>query len=129
MATTQYLEIFYADAINSQVEINELFSFLEKDQKNKNLIDALFMKFHVLKGNAMGLGFKAIESMAHVLEDVFRVIREGKLELNHVILIEIKSGIQILRKLIESLISEEKVTYLSGKTRLGAILNELQNIE
>ena len=37
---------------------------VDKKKLNKNLIDALFMKFHVLKGNAMGLGFKAIESIS-----------------------------------------------------------------
>ena len=129
MGTSQYLELFYVDATKNQIESNELFNVLEQDQENKELIDALFINFHVLKGHALGLGFKAIESMAHVLEDVFRAIREDKLELNHVVLKEIKSGIHILGKLIECLKSEEKVTYLMGKTRLGEILSELKNIE
>ena len=128
MQSSQYIELFYVDAIKNQIEINELFSLLEKEYENKDIVDALFINFHILKGHALGLGFKAIESMAHVLEEVFEGIREAKLELNHAISKEIKSAIHALGKLIESLKSEEKVKYLVQKARLGAILSELRII-
>ena len=128
MQSSQYIELFYVDAIKNQIEINDLFSVLEKGYENKDIVDALFINFHILKGHALGLGFKAIESMAHVLEEVFEAIREAKLELNHTISKEIKSAIHTLGKLIESLKSEEKVKYLVQKARLGAILSELRII-
>ena len=126
METGNYLELFYNYAKKNQIEIIEVFSVLEKDTENKELVDSLFINLHVLNGNASGLGFKAVESMAHVLEDVFSEIREGKLEFNNIVLKETKIAIDTLGKLIEALKSGEKVTYLVSKTRLGAILGQVK---
>ena len=125
MEPSPHIELFYAYAIQNYTKINELFTALEENQETKALMDALFINFRVLKGHALGLEFKSIASMAHVLEDVFRAISEGEVKLNLVILIEIKRGIYTLEKLIESIKSEEKVSFLVCKARLGSILSEL----
>tara|TARA_B100000963_G_C22620967_1_gene669941 strand:- start:2530 stop:2907 length:378 start_codon:yes stop_codon:yes gene_type:complete len=125
MESSPHIELFYAYAIQSCTEINKLLIALEENRETKASIDALFINFRVLKGYALGLEFKSVASMAHVLEDVFRVISEGKLKLNLLILTEIKNGMSTLEKLIESIKSEEKAAFLVCKARLGSILSEL----
>ena len=67
MKTSEYAELFYFEATKNQIEINKPFNILEKDFRNMDLVNSLFIKFHVLKGYSLGMGFKAVESMSHVL--------------------------------------------------------------
>ena len=123
MATEEeYREIFHAEADENQEELNRLFTVLEKDHKSKKSIDAIFRITHTLKGNALGMGFKAIGAMAHTLEDIFGEIRAGKLELDGDIFNELYKGLDTLTELIDALKSGKKVKYLGIKTKLGVIL-------
>lgn len=123
MATEEeYREIFHAEADENQEELNRLFTVLEKDHKSKKSIDAIFRITHTLKGNALGMGFKAIGAMAHTLEDIFGEIRAGKLELDGDIFSELYKGLDTLTELIDALRSGKKVKYLGIKTKLGVIL-------
>lgn len=123
MATEEeYREIFHAEANENQEELNRLFTVLEKDHKSKKSIDAIFRITHTLKGNALGMGFKAIGAMAHTLEDIFGEIRAGKLELDGDIFNELYKGLDTLTELIDALKSGKKVKYLGIKTKLGVIL-------
>tara|TARA_B110000211_G_C14074051_1_gene551205 strand:- start:927 stop:2792 length:1866 start_codon:yes stop_codon:yes gene_type:complete len=122
----EYKEIFHAEAIESQEELNRLFTDLEKDHSSKRSIDAIFRITHTLKGNALGMGFKEIAAMAHVLEDVFGEIREGNLVLNGDIFGDLYKGLDTLSALIDALKSGEKVKYLGVKAKVSVILRQLK---
>lgn len=130
MATEEeYREIFHAEANENQEELNRLFAVLEKDHSSKKAIDAIFRITHTLKGNALGMGFKAIGAMAHALEDIFGEIRSGKLVLDDDIFADLYKGLDTLTSLIDALKSGEKVKYLGIKTKLGVILRKLREDE
>jgi len=127
MATEEeYREIFHAEANENQEELNRLFAVLEKDHKSKKSIDAIFRITHTLKGNALGMGFKAIGAMAHALEDIFGEIRSGNLELDDEIFGDLYKGLDTLTSLIDALKTGEKIKYLGIKTKLGVILRKIK---
>lgn len=122
----EYREIFHAEAIESQEELNRLFTVLEKDHSSKRSVDAIFRITHTLKGNALGMGFKGIGAMAHTLEDVFGEIRSGNLVLDGDIFGDLYQGLDTLSALIDALKTDKKVKYLGIKAKIGVILRKLR---
>ena len=54
---------------------------LEKNVKDKPLLESLMRTVHTLKGSAVIAGFKRIVELAHKLEDALSKIKEGNLKL------------------------------------------------
>ncbi len=130
----EYREIFLAEALECNEDLNNLFTELEKNIQNRSAIDAIFRITHTLKGNAMGMGYTAIAELSHVIEDVFNEVKNGTVELN----VDIFSGLfkanDILGKLINALTTGEAVSYKGVKTKLEIALkiskvNPVQNNE
>lgn len=127
MATEdQYREIFQAEALENFEELNKLFTRLEKNYSDKKAINAIFRITHTLKGNALGMGFKDIGDMAHVMEDIFGEVRENKLELDPDIFDALFKALDKLGELIDSLKTNKKVRYKGLKTKLKVILRKAQ---
>lgn len=129
MQNSSYVELFYRDALKSIIEVKSLLIRLEKDQQNMNLNRAIFIKLHNLEGHAKGLGFRAIQSMAHTLGDVFSEILKGKLFFSKKeVAKQLTNGIYTLEKLIKAIKTGEKIKYLINKTYLGEILSEVTSL-
>ena len=120
----QYREIFQAETLENFEELNKLFTRLEKNYADKKAINAIFRITHTLKGNALGMGFKDIGDMAHVMEDIFGEVRENKLELDPEIFDALFKALDKLGELIDSLKTEKKVRYKGLKTKLNVILKK-----
>ena len=118
----EYKEIFYSEANENQEELNRLFTKLEQNKKNKSAVDAIFRITHTLKGNALGIGLKSVGGMAHVLEDVFGEVREGKLELTDAIFKQLFKGLDTLTAQIQALKTNAVVEYKCIKGVLHSIL-------
>ncbi len=129
MQSCSYIELFYIDALKSIIEVKSLLIRLEKDQQNMNLNRSIFIKLHNLKGHAKGLGFRAIQSMAHTLEDIFSEILHGRISFSKKdIAKHLTNGISTLEKLIKSIKTGQKIKYLISKTQLGGILIETRSL-
>src|SRR5688572_18785300 len=96
----EYKEIFLAEAMESFEQLNKLLTLLERAPSDKNAVHSLFRITHTLKGNAAGMGFSQIAEMAHVLEDLFAEVREGKVQLETALFGSIFKGVDVLGKLI-----------------------------
>lgn len=75
----EYKELFISEAHSNLEELNKLLTLLEQNQQDKRSVDAIFRIIHTLKGNAAGMGFDSIAKFAHVLEDLFELIKDKKL--------------------------------------------------
>ena len=129
MQNSSYVDLFYKDALKSIIEVKSLLIRLEKDQQNMHLNRAIFIKLHYLKGHAKGLGFRAIQSMAHTLGDVFSEILQGRISHSKKdIAKHLTNGISTLEKLIKAIKTGEKIKYLISKTQLGGILSEARSL-
>lgn len=72
---------------------------LERDPENKETVNRVFRSFHTLKSSAAFLGLKNIEEVAHVLEDLLVLVRDGKLPMGSELTDVIFRGIGLLRDL------------------------------
>jgi two-component system chemotaxis sensor kinase CheA len=123
----EYKEMFLAEAFDSFEELNTLFTHLEKDVKNKKVVDSIFRITHTLKGNAMGLGFEAIAELSHVMEDIFSEVKQGNIELDLELFTSLFKANDKLGALINGLKEGKKVSYKGIRTKLSVLLTEAKN--
>ncbi len=114
----EYKEIFLAEALENFTEINRLLTVLEKNVTDAKAVQAIFRITHTLKGNATGMGFEKIADLAHVMEDLFGEVREGRLTLGSDIFTSIFKAADILGELIDAIKNPKEVKYRGIKTKL-----------
>lgn len=115
-------QIFLAEASDNYEELNRLFTALEKNNKDKEAVEAIFRITHTLKANAAGMGFKSIADLSHVLEDIFSLIKGGKMTLTPKIFNDLFGANDKLGDLLESIKTDKKVSYRGMITKLKVIL-------
>lgn len=118
----EYREIFLAEALENFTEINRLLTVLEKNIHDTKAIQALFRITHTLKGNATGMGFEKIAELAHVMEDFFGEVREGRLQLGDEIFSSVFKAADVLGQLIEAIKTPKDVKYRGIKTKLEVFI-------
>ncbi|HEX7153368.1 MAG TPA: chemotaxis protein CheA [Thermoanaerobaculia bacterium] len=64
------VRVFLAEAEESLTLLDEMLVILETRPNDDEVINAIFRAAHTLKGNAATLGFDALTSLAHAMEDV-----------------------------------------------------------
>ena len=123
---SEYREIFLAEALENYTEINRLLTVFEKNSSDTKTVQALFRITHTLKGNATGMGFDKISEMAHVLEDFFGVVREGKIALSDDIFSTVFKAVDVLGQLIDAIKTPAEVKYRGVKTKLDVFIKSAQ---
>ena len=118
----EYREIFLAEANDNVEEINRLLTVLEKSNQDTSSIHALFRITHTLKGNASGMGFSNIAEMAHVLEDLFGEIREGRIKINLELFETIYKAVDALTGLVQAMKDNRVVKYKGIKTKIEVLI-------
>jgi two-component system chemotaxis sensor kinase CheA len=122
----EYKEIFLAEAIENFEEINRLMTHLEKNSGDKGTIHALFRITHTLKGNAAGMGYSAIAEMAHVLEDLFGEVRDGRIVLDQSLFSSLFKAVDVLGNLVHAVRDNKEVQYKGIKTKLEVQLKRVR---
>jgi two-component system chemotaxis sensor kinase CheA len=123
----EYKEIFLGEAMDNFEEINRLLTNLEKDTHEKNTIHALFRITHTLKGNASGMGFQGIAEMAHVLEDLFGEVRDGRIVLDQNLFSSLFKAVDVLGHLIDAVKDNTEVKYKGIKTKLEVLIKRTKD--
>src|SRR4030043_2385882 len=77
---TKYSKLFVSEARESLRVMTHSMLILEKDPKNKEMIDQVFRACHSIKGMAGMMNMKVITDTAHELEDVLSAIREDRIQ-------------------------------------------------
>jgi two-component system, chemotaxis family, sensor kinase CheA len=118
----EYQEIFLAEALENYAEINRLLTVLEKNVNDGKAIQSLFRITHTLKGNAAGMGYDKIVELAHVMEDLFGEVRDGKIQLGHEVFVSIFKAADVLGELIEAIKTPKEVKFRGIKTKLDVLI-------
>lgn len=118
----EYREIFLSEALENYTEINRLLTVLEKNATDPKAIQALFRITHTLKGNATGMGYEKIAEMAHIMEDLFGAVREGKISISMEMFTSIFKAADVLGELIDAIKNPKDVKYRGIKTKLEVLL-------
>jgi len=84
---SQYLDEFLADARDRIDSLSNAILSLEKivkeggsEDEKKAMIDQIFRDAHTLKGTAATMGFMRLSEVAHKMENLFELVRSGKIE-------------------------------------------------
>ena len=120
----EYQEIFLAEALENYTEINRLLTILEKDVADHKAIQALFRITHTLKGNSTGMGYEKIAELAHVMEDFFGEVREGRIDLGSDIFASVFKAADVLGELIDAIKNPKEVKFRGIKTKLEVFIKQ-----
>lgn len=79
MDTSQFKEIFAAEARDYLQSLNQDLLRLEQSPSNRMILDDMFRAAHSLKGMAATMGFQGLASFTHEMESVLDLLRSGQL--------------------------------------------------
>ncbi len=85
MDVSQYLEIFIDETKEHLQSLSEQLMILEKEPENVDTINEIFRAAHSLKGMAGTMGYKRMQHLTHIMENVFSEIRTGNLKVTAVL--------------------------------------------
>ena len=111
----EILNIFQQEGGEILQSMDKSLFALEKDPKNPDIIIQLARDAHSLKGSARMLGFSGIQSVAHKVEDVLGLIRDGKLNSTSEITDTISEALGHIQLLINKTV-EQKKEYETSQT-------------
>ncbi|TET22187.1 MAG: chemotaxis protein CheA [Candidatus Cloacimonadota bacterium] len=99
---SKYASIFRSETREYLVQLNQYILKLEKETHSSETIDAIFRNYHTIKGMAGTMGYKLMESVAHSLEDLLTLIRNGTLTVSSSIIDLLLEGTDTLEYLVEN---------------------------
>ena len=74
----EYREMFMDEALEGYDAMSRYLSELERTPNNKPVLDELFRLMHNLKSSARAMGHSTIGEVAHQLESLFGLVRDGE---------------------------------------------------
>lgn len=78
----EYTELFLEESEDQIEELNANLLKLEADHKNLSIINDIFRAAHSLKSSAAFVGLYNLSDLAHKMENLLQLIRDGKLDVN-----------------------------------------------
>ena len=78
MDMNQYLDIFIEESREHLQQLNISLLELEKDNKNKGVLNEVFRVAHTLKGMSGTMGFTKMQTLTHRMEDVLDALRNDR---------------------------------------------------
>ena len=82
MDVSQYLEIFIDETKEHLQNLSQQLMILEEEPENADTINEIFRAAHSLKGMAGTMGYKRMQHLTHMMENVFSEIRNEKIAVN-----------------------------------------------
>ncbi|MCD4691016.1 hybrid sensor histidine kinase/response regulator [bacterium] len=104
---------FTAETTEHLARLEEGLLLLEKRAHDEALLDNMMREAHTLKGSAAMMGFIAVGTQAHELEDVLSGIRRGETAADDVDLDALLGMLDTIRSLLDAGPGEGKATFVS----------------
>ncbi len=76
------IEEFIFETNESLSSIGQELTQFESDTTNVEILNEVYRKVHTMKGSANFLGFKKLQKITHILENILDLVREHKIEVN-----------------------------------------------
>jgi two-component system, chemotaxis family, sensor kinase CheA len=112
---------FLVESYDNLDRLDRDFIDLEKDAENKDTLSSIFRTIHTIKGTCGFLGFKNLESLAHVAENLLAKLRDGTLPVTPEMvsaLLAAVDGIRTMLRTIEETETDGKENYQALKDKL-----------
>ncbi len=93
---------FVEESLDNVNDLEEALFLLEKDSKNKEIIERIFRAMHSLKGGGAMFGFNDLSEFTHNLETVFDMVRNNKLDVDYDLISLTFASIDHIKRLLQS---------------------------
>lgn len=103
METSQYQELFLSESQEILTALNKAMVRLEKNSKDEENLNAIFRYCHTLKGMAATMGYERMVRLAHVMENILSVVRQGKIAIEKSMIHSLFEGLDMLESLLEEI--------------------------
>lgn len=110
MDTSEFREIFVAEARDYLQSLNDDLLKLEQDPYNRTILDEMFRAAHSLKGMAGTMGFRELASFTHEMESVLDLLRTGALKPEQDVVDVLFQSVDTLEMLLEATIAGDSIT-------------------
>lgn len=124
MDMNQYLDIFVEEAKEHLQQLNTSLLQLEKNNKDKAILNEIFRVAHTLKGMAGTMGFVKMQTLTHHMEDVLDLFRNERIVVD-------SDMVDILFECLDALETYVNTVSLSGQEgneEFQSVLDALANI-
>lgn len=101
--SAEYVNEFVSEAREHLDTLNNNLVELEKNPKDKEIVNAIFRSFHTIKGNSAALGFSNLSELSHQLENLLGTIRDGTLFASEDIISILLEGLDNIDLAIDSI--------------------------
>ena len=101
MMMARYSDTFRDEAQELLAELESALIELEEEPSSGEAVDRVFRVLHTLKGSGAMAGFDHTAALAHELENIFELIRSGRLEVNREVIDLTLMARDLLRDCIE----------------------------
>ena len=125
MDTSEYMPMFLAEAEEHLQELNLAVVSLEEDPRNREKVDTIFRIAHSLKGMSATMGFEAIATLTHEMEDVFELLRQRERALSREAVDTVLACLDALSAAVESIesVGTEELDPAALITRLRGLVH------
>jgi len=104
-------------------DVTNMFIALESNPDDREAIDQIFRTVHTIKGNSAFFNLMKVKSLAHSMEDLMNLVRDGKTKFNETVSDVLIRGIDFLRGMLESV--REGKPEVSSEEDFDSILKEI----
>lgn len=124
MDMNQYLDIFIEESREHLQQLNVSLLELEKDNKNKEVLNEVFRVAHTLKGMSGTMGYSKMQTLTHRMEDVLDALRNDRF-------IADSNMVDVLFKCLDALetyVNTIAATAQEGDEAFQDVVDKLHNI-
>ena len=101
------LPIYQAETEDHLTTLEDGLVRLEQDDRDPELLQALFRAAHTIKGTAGMIGHKRLVEITHILENAFDAVRKGQLSISTQLIDICLETVDILRALRDEVVTNE----------------------
>lgn len=113
---------FVEESLDNVNDLEEALFLLEKDTRNKGIIERIFRAMHSLKGGGAMFGFNDLSEFTHHLETVFDLVRNNRLDVDHDLISLTFSSIDHIKHLLQA----GDLQHPSDKKEQAAFIQKVQ---
>ncbi len=110
----EYRELFMAEALEYYDSMSRHLSELERSPEDAPALNELFRLMHNLKSNARAMGHTAIGEVAHHLETIFGLVRDGDRRFGGDVVPVVFAGLDALGNMIRAVGANEPLPDATG---------------
>lgn len=122
----EILKIFQVESEEIISKLNNNLLNLEKNPKDKDSILTLFRDIHTLKGASRMVDFKNVQTVAHKMEDILGLAKDGEILLNANVVDTLYKAVDFLSETIQKSIEKGQEIYSDEIPKYLMMLEEAQ---